>query len=356
MPNDLKPAIAKAKVKPQNYRFIKGSKSNHLLITPRPPKPLAIKEIQNECGSGKVAGKGTCFFQDGKMIFTLRGEPPSSMEMLIRRQISEDAGMTLKVEIRSLRDDEPDEVSVEEALSPEESPTGGIQSGEPAPVPEPQAPSPSPEAPAPSPELVKLKEAMAKLALAAAAAVKANPALQEDVEGFIVAFKRHIDANEATEARESLFELGALLKRQGARQEGSMPTGGLGKVKFEQLHLQWEGAKKTVGADLDALHNAILAEFDDGEAQTAAGNLNNILAQFNEGLGDTLDQLRNTALTERGPLAKKALDIAQRYLSFLQSSELVAHVAQNPFGLATDVSQKLEAPLQQLAAQLQPLV
>jgi hypothetical protein len=132
-----------------------------------------------------------------------------------------------------------------------------------------------------------------------------------------------------------------------ARQPGS-------KVQFEKAHLDWDAQKKGVESRLAELNKAILADFADAEGTTAAKNLSKVLARFNEGLGDTLDDVRNAATPEaRAPIVAKANAIADRYLQYLDSDPLVAHVESNPFEIKVDVKNSLSTPLTRLKQQLQ---
>lgn len=132
---------------------------------------------------------------------------------------------------------------------------------------------------------------------------------------------------------------------------------GFSKVRFEKMHLAWEDGKREVRTALQRLHGAIVGEYSDPEATTAATKLDKVLARFNEGLGDTLDELRNAASDEaRGKLATKADEIVARYLDYLFTDALVVHVEANPFQVPVTVRQTLAPPLQNLRRQLEPLI
>lgn len=125
------------------------------------------------------------------------------------------------------------------------------------------------------------------------------------------------------------------------------------KVLFEKTHLEWNAQKEQVKAKLDLLHEAILEESQEAESMTAAGKLKKVLGNFNEGLGDTLDELRNTDSTDkRELLSKKAQAIADRYMSYLASDPLVAHVDANPFDINVEAAVRLAKPLRLLQQQL----
>ena len=91
---------------------------------------------------------------------------------------------------------------------------------------------------------------------------------------------------------------------------------------------------------------------DDDESRTAAAKLDRVLARFNEGLGDTLDELRNAAPAARGGIAAKAQGIADRYLDYLASDALVAHVESNPFDIDVGARELLSARLNALKREL----
>jgi len=144
--------------------------------------------------------------------------------------------------------------------------------------------------------------------------------------------------------------------RQDAESETRTRSATSAKVRFEQLHLDWDGAKQKVQERLNALHRAIVEEWDDTDAQTAAGNLAKVLARFDEGLGDTLDGMRNLAPgPQRKAMADKASAIADRYLQYLSTNELVGHVEVNPFDIEIGANEHLSLPLNQLKQQLEAI-
>lgn len=159
-------------------------------------------------------------------------------------------------------------------------------------------------------------------------------------------------------ALKALDALEALLAAAGAA-TGSAAAGGevFSKVQFEKIHLEWESRKKAVGLRLAELNAAIMAEFDDPESVSAAKNLSKVLARFNEGLGDTLVALRNAPdKAVRAQFAAKASQVADRYLSYLDSHPLVAHVEANPYEIKVAVRETLSAPLSAVKLQLAKLV
>ena len=242
----------------------------------------------------------------------------------------------LPVVVRQLGEDESDETEGQEA-------TG--QTGT----------TTTPETAAPGSEAAKLTEALGKLATAIKQAVTDNPALREGIQSLVAGFQTHLKSNELAEAKEALYEIAGLLKREAERKAATTaPTGGPAKVEFEKLHLDWDKKKQEAGAKIEALHSAILAEYNDPEAATAAKALERIIGRFNEGLGDTLDLMRNaTTPAARAELAAKASGIAKRYLQFLESDPLVAHAEANPYEVDVAVRETLSPALTAIDQQLQ---
>lgn len=164
-------------------------------------------------------------------------------------------------------------------------------------------------------------------------------------------------ARDFESALKSLDTLEKLLAAAGlASGSTGGQEGGFSKVQFETIHLDWDARKQKVQASLSELHRAIIEEFNDEESATAAKNLEKVLARFNEGLGDTLDAMRNaTDGKARQDLAQKAGQIADRYLAYLASDALVAHVETNPYEVPVQVRETLSNPLNALKGELAKL-
>ena len=165
-------------------------------------------------------------------------------------------------------------------------------------------------------------------------------------------------------AGKMLDEVEALLGQQDG--SGQQPTprqtasgrseSGFSKVAFESIHLDWESGKKATAARLKQLNQAIVDDGDGAEFVTAAAKLDKVLARLNKGLSKTLDAMRNSADgPQRVQLSRQARDIADRYLDYLATDELVVHVDDNPYEVKVDARGTLSSPLQRLRAQLDAL-
>ena len=128
-------------------------------------------------------------------------------------------------------------------------------------------------------------------------------------------------------------------------------------VDFAKARLAWQAAKSTVASKLHALAEAMEESADPDSSPLlieAITGLDRILAPFNEGLADTLDDLVNAADTDRAAaLRQKADTIVEHYIAYLQTDKLIAYVETNPsgpLGIATTLRPPLDAIRAQLAA------
>lgn len=316
-----------------NAQIALSGKGCAVLLSPREPGPpqrkLLATYLDNASGIKYLAGQ--CIFEQGAHTFVLPAKV-GGLAKRLKAALFEQTGLRLKVRVRG---EDPDDVDLDEDAI-EAAPTT-------APTP---ASAPAAAAPPKPADTATLIEAMKKLAPGIRQAAASRPALKDDLERLVAEFQSRIKAGQAGQARETLLELGALVKGATTAPPATAGAGGISKVQFEKVHLEWDAAKKRVASRLDALHQAILAQSGQSEAATAARHLGRVLGRLNEGLGDTLDALRQAdGDAARRPLAQQAESIAQRYLDHLSSDALVAHIDDNPYGAPVDVRGQLSAPL-----------
>ena len=154
---------------------------------------------------------------------------------------------------------------------------------------------------------------------------------------------------EFEQANALLDEAEEILTQSGTPEISKAP---LGAVSFAKARLNWQAAKKEVEGQLSRLQSAILAEFDDEEAIDGAKKLELVLARFNEGLSDSLDELYNAETDKKPPLAKSALQTVSNYIGYVESDELIAHIEENPYETLTVRSSLLDS-LTEIQKQLQ---
>lgn len=314
-----------------------GGKATAVMLARREIAATRSKLLKEYLGisAAKPPILGQCLFEANLITFVVPTEV-AGMAKKIKAALLAQTEMRWKVRVRGLdpnvvdEDDEGDVAAAGDAAQAEAVP-------------------PAPPEP-PAPDLAPLLAAMGKLRPGIQQVAAARPALKGDLLAQVAAFQAAVQQGDAAGAREQLFALAAQVKRiQGELGETGATEG---VVQFEQIHLEWDGAKKAVHDRLMSLNAAILADGDDDESRTAAAKLDRVLARFNEGLGDTLDELRNAAPAARGGIAAKAQGIADRYLDYLASDALVAHVESNPFDIDVGARELLSARLNALKREL----
>lgn len=322
---------------PMHGMVVTDGKLYGVMLSRRPMAPTRSKLLKDylQLGAIKPPILAQCIFEKNAVTFVVE-QVVGGMAKKIAKALLDQTERRWKVRVRGQDPNDVDEDLEDEGTE--------ASAGE-VPVAPPEAPADASAA---------LVQAMAKLSPAIKRVVAARPDVKGGLLQSVASFQAQIKAGDLAAARETLMETAGLVKRLDD-QLGE--TGTAGKVRFEQVHLDWDSRKSTVEGRLAQLNDAILAEDDIPEGPSAAAKLGRVLARFNEGLGDTLDELRNaTDAAERKRLSQKAQGIADRYLAYLSDDALVAHVEENPYDIAVDVRGTLSPPLQGLKSQLESLV
>ncbi len=107
-------------------------------------------------------------------------------------------------------------------------------------------------------------------------------------------------------------------------------------VHHAKARLTWSAVRQKVKADLQALEQAIVAEYgnrqDVPDLAAKLRKLDTILAALDESLTKTLDDALNAPnLAARAALHDKARELVARYQAFVSSDPLVAAIDRNPF-------------------------
>lgn len=115
----------------------------------------------------------------------------------------------------------------------------------------------------------------------------------------------------------------------------------LGSVAYAKLLLAFDGAKKKLHADLTALEQKILKEFE-GDADLAevrqhVRRLDSVLARFDDTLKDLFDDALNVTPAERTPLHQQALATIEEYQTYLSQDSFLQDIASNPFEVPISV-------------------
>jgi len=146
----------------------------------------------------------------------------------------------------------------------------------------------------------------------------------------------------------------------------SAATGAGGLVALQQSRLAWDGLRKRVSSQLDALEQAVLQEvrahnadannedeFDEAELTEGLRRLHGLLDRLDARLIDKLDEALQASGPARQQLHQQALAIVDEYRSFVASDALIAQIDANGF-VDTAIRAEAERTLAQLAQRLQP--
>jgi hypothetical protein len=123
----------------------------------------------------------------------------------------------------------------------------------------------------------------------------------------------------------------------------SGPAVAPGLVAYRRTLLEFDGAKKTIFANIDALKKKIPSELPDEAdfADRLAEELHDMLEEIDDAVVDAM----NAAQDEAEPVTPAVKASITNALTQLQSSPLVKHVDGNPFGVNTAIESTLGAAL-----------
>lgn len=368
------PALLTSKMVPLLRELRKGQAQMHamiclagkdtaVLIMRRPIAPSRRKLLATTLNatSGMKYIDGECLFDHGVLTFIV-ASPGAQLAKRLRQAVMDQTDLRLKVKVRG-------EDGVEEIDGEDES---RLEDGQAPDVPTaPQAPSA--EQLAQAQRLRKEREAAGTPPQAGDA--EASEAFKRRIAALIPRIKQAQEAGHAAApdaklkaseagvhagkhdfagANALLDDVEALLGGGMAPQAPKTGTSGPGtkNVAFAKIKLQWNQAKDRLEQDLEALRESVLQEYDDADTAESAQKILRILGRFNEGLGDTLDDLYNTGDgAAQSRLRARAAEISGRYQAYLDTDELVQLVERNPF-MPLVIRERLSAPLQQLRQQL----
>ncbi len=199
---DLKIALTKLQNRRMNFAFYRGVDADQILITAKPPTPKLIKEMEKECGESKRILKGVVFADGGELVFATKNAPSPMWENQLR-VIFKDRKCTkfLPLVVRQLKDDESDEVELEEI-------EGGVPGAPPVP---PTVPGAPPVAETPDQLKARWEQTKAAVVPQIKEAIGVNPALREQITPLFSAALGHEKNSAFAEALAALERLRPLL-------------------------------------------------------------------------------------------------------------------------------------------------
>jgi hypothetical protein len=403
-------ALRQAKQQPMLFAFVaKGASEGALIVSKKKIPIKEINEAKQETGGKKVI-RGRCVGEDGKMVFEVAKEPPSTLAKQLKKVIQESAGMMLQVETRVAADLEDEE---------EESETEGGETTEqtnhvpPAPPPTTQPDSAAARFAARlkalAPIVAKIEAANVKQQIAEAnklyigkqydaanaaldqaelllkqvqsspstsendpaqarfaARLKAlapvvqkieatgSPLVQQAKVQIATANKLYL-AKQYQQANETLDQAEALVKQALT---GGAPQGSLSVMKLGKARIEWGGIRTMALQDIKRLQTALKDEFQDDAEQLpqltdCLKKLDSLLTDFNEELDNQLDAVLNAKDEgQRRSLAQTAKATMARFVQLVDKDPVVKALDGNEMIPDMQVAAPMRAKLQEIATAL----
>ncbi|MBL8794239.1 MAG: hypothetical protein JNM56_10055 [Planctomycetia bacterium] len=346
---DLKKKLKAAKMKPHNFALvIVGMQLGLIVLRTKIPGP-AIKEKQKELGGTGVVLRGRCFNEDGTLVFETPMRAAGGLNTKLVKHIKAHAGLTLKVEVRQLKEgsDVP-EVSDDQAPTEGGAPTDDL-------APEDTTPEVEEEA-KPNPDEVRYLEQRKQL----------EPQMLQlfkEKRGDLVKLKTAFDyAQQKAKTQDYAHALPGLdllekLIQQAATAAPGETEGQKEADDFPQLwkaaEEAWRDAVDIVDGQVATLQNAMRATGMDELKEVAEFGLSGVTGNFRVPLTAALRNVAAAKGEARKKETAKAHIIVAGFKKHLNSSELVLVCDENPLGVTMTIRKTLGAALDQLEAALE---
>ncbi len=314
---------------PSSFAFVaKGSDDGALVVSKKKVSAPEVEAAKKACG-GKTVFRGRCFGEDDNLVFELSKEPPGTLAKQLKSVISQSAGLTLKVVTRAAAglEDEGTGDDVEESASTAVEAPGGTA----------------------EPDLSAVMRRLNNLSGAIKSALAGPNAAQ--VKALFVQCNGAIQSRDVARASQCLDGLEQYC--------GGTPgdAAGLSLVKLGKARLEWDGVRAEAVREIQRLKLTMQEEYkDDPEEQAAVGKalgrLDGLITSLNEELGEQLDQVLNAEPEPRRRLLPTAQATLKRFVTFVDSDQLMSVIDGNEYAPDMRVAGPLRAKLQAIAAAL----
>ncbi len=319
----LKTALRLAKQQPMRFAFVLAGQGEGILIVSKKKIPIKeVNEAKSESG-GKKVFRGLCQVIDGKLVFDVAKEPPSTLAKTLKAVIHEKVGIILKVETRLAPDLEEEEE--DEPLTKQQDPDAA--------------------------RFANRLKALAPIVPKAEATGsdfgrQAKVQISEANKLFVA--KQYVDANAALDRAEALL----------TQALSGTKAGGVSIPKLSKARLEWRGIQAGAVAGIKRLQTALQSLFaDDTEQQAQLGSalkkLDAFITDFNEELGNQLDSvLEAKDEAERRKTAATVKATMQRFMQKIDSDPIMAALDGNEVLPDTLITAPVQAKLREIAAAL----
>ena len=345
---ELVKSLQEAKKKPRNFAIVaKGPNVVKLLVSKKPIKDGELLKAKKEC-QGNVICRGVCCGDGADLVFQVTADQPSIAEPKFKAFLKDQTGLALK----------PRFEVVAEVPEIDESDEAGQ-----GPVDEPTAPSPADEA-----RGKQLLAALNKLTPALKAAVAAHPERKADLLRPVAEIQRLVQSGAVQDAEANFVTVAQLVKQLaagGPAPEAKPQVPEVSLVALQKSRLAWDGLRKKVQSELQALERHILEairthnadetaeeEYDEQEVAAAVKQLYTILDKLDARLIDKLDEALNAQDAEqRQARHREAAAIIKEYQAFADQDPLLATIDDNGF-TSCSIRKSVVATLNVLASKL----
>jgi hypothetical protein len=194
----LAAALKQAKGKPMSFAFVaKGPADGKLLVSKGKVAAKQVTEAKAKLGGGTL-WRGRCVGDEGSLVFEVPKPPPPTLAAQLKKVISRDAGLTLKVDVRIGQGLEEDDDSAAPAASAAPAPSA--------------APAASPAPAVPADLAARYKQRLAAILPVYLQVVKASPQRKASLDQLKAAVAAAAQANRFDQGLAALDQLESALR------------------------------------------------------------------------------------------------------------------------------------------------
>jgi len=205
--------------------------------------------------------------------------------------------------------------------------------------------------------LENLRQALAKLVARAKPILQSDAELRDDIMMALGLVKSALDAGDATEGREQLFNATAFLNSLEQRKASLDELQAALPVSLALCKVDWEDASAAIVAQIASVRTAMADEIEADDIAAQTKKLQSLEAEVTrrgKALSDAMAEVLGADDTTRGQAIAQADTQAAEFKTYLEGNALLAHLVNHPLDQGDDPDHlgTLVAPLNDLAANL----
>jgi hypothetical protein len=317
----LAASLKQAKGKPMSFAFVaKGPADGKLLVSRGKVAAKQVTEAKAKLGGGTL-WRGRCVGDEGSLVFEVPKPPPPTLAAQLKKVISRDAGLTLKVDVRIGQGLEEDDDSAAPAASAAPAPSA--------------APAASPAPAVPADLAARYKQRLAAILPVYLQVVKASPQRKASLDQLKAAVAAAGQANRFDQGLAALDQLESAL-----REAPSQPPASAAPAAPDAM-ATFKERVKTIKSQVDALkdrdaktHAALCQRLAAALGKAQARDFNTASAAL-DAIATDLKAAASTAAQVAAPSAPPATDEAAQFTARLKAllpTVLKAQAGPTPLG------------------------